>query len=83
MAVAAARVGLLLALAGCSAVLAVSPYKGPELGVFGVGSTSEEVERVLGRPLSSSTNADGGRTAIYEYSAAVFWAVTGAAVWTM
>ena len=67
VAAAAAGLGLLLVFAGCSVVLALDPNKGPDLSAFGVGSTREEVEQELGRPIESWINADGGRTAVYTY----------------
>lgn len=52
---------------GCSALLAFSGSSTPDLGAIRVGSTRAEVERRLGRSVSSAVDGDGTSTAVYEY----------------
>jgi hypothetical protein len=52
---------------GCSVGMAMSGKEPPNLGAFHVGSSRGQVELQLGSPISSTTEADGTRTDLYEY----------------
>lgn len=52
---------------GCAVGMALSGEQEPDLGAFAVGATRGEVELQLGRPVSTASRPDGGRTDVYEY----------------
>jgi len=58
---------LLLSMAGCSVVMALSGKKDPDLQAIHIGSTNADVEARLGPPVDSVSTSYGARTAIYEY----------------
>ena len=60
---------LVLALQGCSWVIAGQPRIGPNPDRdFKVGTSRADVERALGTPITSETLADGRVKALYEYT---------------
>ncbi len=68
---AAAAIGFLLGGEGCSSVIAAGGYFGVDPSrlrqELPVGSTREEVEAKLGKPVASRALRDGGRVDTYEY----------------
>src|SRR5207249_11691269 len=60
---------LLVSLSGCSVVLALVGTKEPNLAKLHAGSTREEVETELGKPVESHPTDWGAQTDVYEYEA--------------
>ena len=58
---------VVLALSGCSVVMATTGKPDPNLGVVHVGATRGEMELQVGYPVSSTPVPEGGTVDIYEF----------------
>lgn len=62
-------VSLAVIVQGCSLFISKKSRYGPHPeSDLGVGATREDVERILGNPVESSTLADGRLRALYKYT---------------
>lgn len=61
------HLSLAFALTGCSVVMALNGNPEPNFGAFEIGSSRQQVELQLGKPVSSQSREDGKKEDVYRY----------------